>query len=124
MVFSIQGLCPADQGSHAAIEARLRRKLHPDRFTAMSGRMAALVGYVLDTVFVEPRIWELYLTTDGFLLGRVGNQLGAHTFLGTYIEFVRNWLQLLRAADLSFEERMEADCRFAAGVGVYGEVSA
>ncbi len=124
MVFTIQGFCPADQGFQAAIEARLRRKLHPDRFTGMSGKMAALVGYVLNTVFVEPPIWELYLTTDGFLVGRVGDQLGAETFLGSYIEFVRNWIRLLRAADLSLEERIEADCRFAARVGVYGEVSA
>ena len=122
MVFTVDNF--RSDHTQPSIEARLRWKLHPARFTAMSNKMAALVGYVLVTVFVEPRIWELYVTPDGFLLGRVGDQIGADTFLGSYIEFVRNWLQLLRAADLSLEERMEADCRLAARVGVYGEASA
>ncbi len=79
---------------------------------------------MLDVAYVEPRIWELFVTSDGLLVARVGDEFAASTFLGAYHHFVRNWVQLLRAADLTFEERVEADCRFAARVGIYGERSA
>jgi hypothetical protein len=32
----------------------LAEKLHPTRFPAMSGRMAAIIGYVLDEAWSEP----------------------------------------------------------------------
>ncbi len=107
-----------------AIDDRLRQKLHPRRFSGMSGKMAGLIGYVLDVAYVEPSITELFVTSDRFLLARVGGDCAASTFLGAYSEFVRNWLQLLRAADLTPEEHIEAECKFAARVGIYGEVSA
>ena len=37
----------------------LIEKLRPDRFTAMSGRMAAIAGYILDERFSDPAISEL-----------------------------------------------------------------
>ncbi len=123
MVFTAQ-ISSEGSRSQGQLTARLCRKLHPARFTAMSRKMAALVGYVLDTAYVEPRIWELFVTSDGFLLGQVGDQVGADTFLGAYADFVHNWKQLLAAAGLTPEERLEADCRFAARVGVYGKISA
>lgn len=61
---------------------RLAEKLHPDRFTEMSPRMAAVVGYILQERFTEPAIAELVVTSDGFVLarmeGEVGNSPGAH----------------------------------------------
>lgn len=38
---------------------KLVAKLRPERFTAMSGRMAAIVGYILDERFSDPAISEL-----------------------------------------------------------------
>ena len=37
---------------------QLVAKLRADRFTAMSGKMAAIVGYILDERFSEPAISE------------------------------------------------------------------
>jgi len=34
----------------------LGEKLHPDRFSAMSGKMAAIVGYVLGESWTQPRL--------------------------------------------------------------------
>jgi hypothetical protein len=43
-------------------------KLRPDRFSAMSGKMAAIVGYILNEPFSDPAISELVVTSDGFVL--------------------------------------------------------
>ena len=43
-------------------------KLRRDRFSAMSGKMAAIVGYVLDERFSDPPISALVVTTEGFVL--------------------------------------------------------
>lgn len=45
----------------------LIEKLRPDRFSAMSGKMAAIVGYILDERFSDPAISELVVTSDGFV---------------------------------------------------------
>ena len=37
----------------------LVRKLHPDEFPRLSGVMAAVVVFVLDTTFIEPPIVEI-----------------------------------------------------------------
>jgi hypothetical protein len=42
-------------------------KLHPDRFPAMSGKMAAIVGYILGESWTEPDISALSVTSDGFV---------------------------------------------------------
>ncbi len=124
MVSSIQSFHPTDEKPRAAMDARLRRKLHPARFSAMSAKMAALVGLRPQHGVCRTTALRTVPHRGRFPGGPRRDQLGADTFLGSYIEFVRNWIQLLRAADLSLEEHMEADCRFAARVGVYGEVSA
>ena len=48
----------------------LADKLHPNRFPGMSGRMAAIVGYILGEEWSRPRIAELVVTSDGWLLAR------------------------------------------------------
>jgi hypothetical protein len=45
----------------------LASKLHPDRFSAMSGKMAAIVGYILGESWTEPEIVALSVTSDGFV---------------------------------------------------------
>lgn len=52
-------------------------KLRPDRFTAMSGKMAAIVGYILDERFSDPAISELVVTSDGFVLAQTEGEVGA-----------------------------------------------
>jgi hypothetical protein len=71
----------------------------------MCGVAAAFVGFVLDTTFVELCI-------------------GASHFLGSYADVLRNWLRLMAAAELSRREFIEAQCLFAAKVGLFGPTSA
>ena len=82
-------------------------KLRPDRFTAMSGRMAAIVGYILDERFSEPAISELVVTSDGFVLAQAEGEVGANEMLGTEADLNRNLLDLIQAAGLTDEEVIE-----------------
>jgi hypothetical protein len=107
------------------VELRLRRKLDPARFPRMSDKMRAIVAHIIGVErWVSPPVRELTVTSDLFVLARVGDQIGFDTFVGSYTDLARNWLSLLAAAGLTTDELWEADCRFAARVGFYGRTTA
>jgi hypothetical protein len=78
----------------------LAEKLHPSRFSEMSGKMAAIIGYVLGESWTEPAISGLSVTSDGFVTTE-------SDFLGEAADLDRNILNLLAAAELSDDERSE-----------------
>jgi len=82
-------------------------KLRPDRFTAMSGRMAAIVGYILEERFSDPAISELVVTSDGFVLAQREGEVGANEMLGEEADLNRNLLSLIEAAGLTQDEVRE-----------------
>jgi hypothetical protein len=82
-------------------------KLRPERFTAMSGRMAAIVGYILDESFTDPAISELVVTSDGFVLAQQEGDIGANEMIGGETDLNRNLLALIHAAGLTEEEVSE-----------------
>ena len=82
----------------------LIEKLRPDRFTAMSGKMAAIVGYILDERFSDPAISELVVTSDGFVLAQTEGEVGANDMIGEEADLNRNLLSLIEAAGLSEDE--------------------
>ena len=61
----------------------LSDKLHPQRYPNMSGKMAAVVGYILGEEWSKPRIAELVITSDGWVLARDEGQIGFGTIVGT-----------------------------------------
>lgn len=70
----------------------------------MSGKMAAIVGYILDEQFSEPAITELVVTSDGFVLAQTEGQVGANDMIGEEADLNRNLLTLIGAAGLSEDE--------------------
>ena len=90
----------------------LKEKLDPARYPHMSTKMAAIVGCILREKYTDPQLVELVVTSDGFLMGRPSTSLGFDAFLGTRGELVYNWRRLLDAANLTDEERVEADALF------------
>jgi len=82
-------------------------KLRPDRYTAMSGKMAAIVGYILDQRFTDPAISELVVTSDGFVLAQSEGEVGANDMIGEEADLNRNLLTLIEAAGLTEEEIQE-----------------
>jgi len=78
----------------------------------MSGRMAAVVGYILGQEWSKPCIAELVVTSDRWVLARNAGHLGFDTIIGTAADMERNWNNLLRAANLTSRERQEAGERY------------
>ena len=87
----------------------LVQKLHPRRFTEMSSRMAAIVGYVLGQEWTNPTIAWLSVTVDGHVVSD-------STFIGSAEDLDRNVRTLLEVADLSPEELAEWKRRYVAKV--------
>jgi hypothetical protein len=82
-------------------------KLRPDHFTAMSGKMAAIVGYILDEHFTDPAISELVVTSDGFVLAQTEGEVGANDLIGSEADLNRNLLELIGTAGLTEDETRE-----------------
>jgi len=82
-------------------------KLRPGRFTAMSGKMAAIVGYILGERFSDPAISELVVTSDGFVLAQREGEVGANEMIGEEADLNRNLLTLIEAAGLTDDEVRE-----------------
>lgn len=97
----------------------LAEALHPRRFPGMSGRMAAVLGYILGRRWTRPRIVELVITSDGWALARNAGYLGFNVIVGTATDLERNWENLMRAAGLTDEERRKADERYLQAVRDY-----
>lgn len=89
----------------------LAEKLHPSRFTAMSGKMAAIVAYILGERWTNPGISQVILTSDNFILATSENPFNQDVF-GHMDDLNRNWDNLLEAAQLSTEEKEEANSLF------------
>jgi hypothetical protein len=71
----------------------------------MSGKMAAIVGYILGESWTEPEIAALSVTSDGFVLTDA-------EFFGEAADLDRNLLNLLVAAEVTPEERADFERRY------------
>jgi hypothetical protein len=102
----------------------LVQKLDPVNFPKMSCVMAAVLGFILDVSFIQPRIIEIAVTSDGFVLARPEGEVSRPHYLGTYADLLRNWSRLIAAAGLTLAERIEAECLFASRIGYFNGVIA
>lgn len=85
----------------------LTEKLHPSRFTAMSGKMSAILGFVLGQPWTDPQIQELHVTSDGFLMARVDGDIGCNDFIGAVSDWDSNLQRLFEVAEVTSEGRQE-----------------
>lgn len=114
----------AHQSESTKLFRTLVQKLHPKRFPRMSGRMAAIVAFLIDHQVARPAIANIVVTSDGFVLAEVDDVVGTNHFVGTYGDLVRNWLALIAVAGLTKEERVMAESLFACRVGYFGRADA
>lgn len=77
-------------------------KLDPRRFSGMSPQMAAIIGYLLGKKWTVPTLVSLYITSDGFVMGR--NSDGREIFIGSNKDLANNISSLIAAAGLTPEE--------------------
>lgn len=94
----------------------LKVKLNPRRFSAMSPKMAAIVGYIIGESWVSPAITGLMVTSDGFLLASRTGDIGYNAFIGAESDLKRNWQDLLTVAGLNNQEGNAAEALYAAKV--------
>ena len=91
----------------------LLKKLNPVRFPGMSGKLAAIVGYILGQHYTNPQITELVITSDGFVLAQHAGEVGCNEIIGNKDNLKANWEQLLNVAGLTEAERLEAEMCYA-----------
>ena len=94
----------------------LAKKLHPGRFPGMSGKMAAIVGYILGESWTEPEVFELAITSDGFVLAGQSGDVGCNDWVGSAQDLERNVQNLLAVAGLTPEERQSWDALYRARI--------
>ena len=95
----------------------LESKLNPRRFSAMSNKLAALLGFILNTDqwTTTPRIAEVAIDSSGNIIVGHAPYTGGSTgdwFGGTADELDRNLARLFRVAELTpAEKRLFAQLR-------------
>jgi hypothetical protein len=89
----------------------------------MSPLLAAIVGYVIDACLVDPRIVEITVTPDRFLIVRTEGEVSPVP-VGRYEDLLPAWSALLSAARLKNIERVEALALFAEKIGFLGSANA
>jgi hypothetical protein len=94
----------------------LQKKLYPGRFPGMSGKMMAIVGYIIESHWTSPQIDEMAVTSDGFVLASQLGDIGMNVMIGSLSDLERNWEALLDVADLTLEERTNAERLFHAKI--------
>lgn len=82
------------------IQDSLVKKLNPNRFSAMSGKMAAIVGYVLGEEWTEPGIAWMSISSDGFVTTE-------SVFIGSAEDLEDNLTKLYQASGLTTPEIKE-----------------
>ena len=101
------------QESHEVSEAKsidddlfasLQVKLDPRRFPNMSPEFAAVVGCLLQIHVTEPRLVEIMVTSDGWLLGQNEGDMGFNEFLGTRAWLLENWEKLISLPEVGLTD--------------------
>jgi len=96
----------------------LEQLLHPRRFPGMSGRMAAIVGYIMERRYTDPEIVEMAVTSDGFVMAT--QETGENGMVGSAQDLMANWRKLLRAAELTKPQRDAAMKKFRTRIVNFG----
>lgn len=94
----------------------LAQKLHPNRFTNMSTKFAAVLGYLLDEEWTDPVIEDLAIDSQGFVIAYSPGARHEHVLIGTVEDLERNLERLADAAGLTQEERVALWARYSAKV--------
>ena len=73
----------------------LAAKLHPSRFPNMSGKMVAILSYLLDQEWTSPKITSMSITSDHMVLSMEDGDIGFNTIIGSESDLTRNFTTLL-----------------------------
>ena len=86
--------------------------------------MAAVLGYIVGREYIEPRIGELAVTSDGGVIARLAGEATFTHFVCDYDELIMTWVNVLVAARLTEAEKLHAASLFAEKIGFCGQSQA
>lgn len=104
--------------------ALLQAKLHPCNFRIISGKMVAIVAYILGAEFADPPIVGVTIDENGLVLARTARHRDHTDMIGSHADLERSWHSLLDAARLTSQERMDAEVLYATRIGFCGTAMA
>jgi hypothetical protein len=88
------------------LKSQIAKKLSPQRFPNVSGKMVACLAGLLNQKWAKPRIASLVGTSDNILLARLEGDVGFNEVIGSFSDFEQNVLGMADAAgDLTTDER-------------------
>jgi hypothetical protein len=70
-----------------------------------SGKMMAIMGYILDKELTDPSYASITITSDGHVLGMHRGDIGYNDYIGSIHDFVRNVNGLANVAELTQDEK-------------------
>jgi hypothetical protein len=70
-----------------------------------SGKMMAIIGYILDKKLTDPSLSDITITSDGHVLGMKSGDIGYNDYIGSIYDFVRNVNGFFAAAGLTEDEK-------------------
>jgi hypothetical protein len=89
----------------STINQSLRRKIQRVLGPGTSGKFVAILGCILNERWTNPRIAELYVTSDNCVLARHEGDIGANEFIGGLSDVRRNCNGVATFAGLTLKER-------------------
>ena len=99
------------------LRERVISMLDPRAFRGPSMKWVALVGYILEQEYTTPRVVDLLVTSDGFVLAATTRDPLHDEFIGALSDLQQNWREYCAAAGLDSELQAEADRMFKEKVG-------
>ncbi len=70
-----------------------------------SGKMMAIMGYILNEKLTDPSFASITITSDGHVLGMHRGDIGYNDYIGSIHDFVRNVNGLVNVAELTQDEK-------------------
>ena len=83
------------------IPKAIKKKLDPRRFPNISGKMIAILGWLLDIEITKPAISSICTTSDDVVMAELKGDCGFNEILGSYADFKRNLVNISMAAELT-----------------------
>ena len=91
------------------LSQNLCKKMNPRRFTSCSGKMHAILGWLVGEAVSDPSIAEFTVTSDEHVLARHEGDIGFNDFFAAWEDFYRNVAGAAEAAELTPKELAELD---------------
>ncbi len=82
------------------VRENVAKKLNPARFPGMSGKMAAILGAMYHEEWTSPRMVQVIVTSDMFVMGMNEGDISFNEFIGSFSDLERNYMNLINIPEV------------------------